>query len=980
VGARGGEPRAAGRADARSPSRSLWDHLALAPSAERAAGGGTRRAYFDAPAGEPASPARTVVAHGVRGEIHTDAAAGALARSLDADAVTVGARSFFAPGAFRPGTPDGDRLIRHELAHVAQAAPGSGGGALGRVAGQSSAAELEADRWEAGDVAPVRERAPAGIAYRRPVAQTTAQRHAEADVVGAAPGMTLAAFDDWSTAQLDWFAGISEASRGHLWRMRDLLNEGDHILTGLGAMKIHDLIAVPAGDVDKLRWYAAGSADTGQTVHITAPTAVVARALDLGAKLHLLETQIGSGIPLRAAMPQTDFEAIADSPVMWPRMGTYLTTFHPQFQVPAEMAGLRRLLTGADPLTFTNLVGRIRNLHRFPIPLLIGQLLVWATRGMRALPPVTLVLQSVEDWLFSFHPADEVLLPNMAADPRFRLLIIEGPASLAAAQAQVLDIAANFGPIRDTIIIGHGESRETGLANNPVPGAPRLAKPDAATYPEERLDLTNANAVGGTPTTRFFDALLRSMDPAQARIVFVGCLVGTNQVPETITDANTGALRPPTPAEITAFYADPQRLALRDWLEQRPASQGMAGFSPGFVSGARAETGIGGMSALTDPGTGRAQVVYPSDAPAFGSADDYIRRGADPIGLARAARELMVSSPPAAIAATSYRVLHPLPSAANPWWAEISNQLAMMLLPAMIARDLARVHALEAIGHHAFMSFFSPAEQTDELAKLAPADAAVLFAAMLAALPPGNPSTPACRLIVRRAEAAIFPARLPAFRGELDATTLTDSTAAPLLAPHAAPRAVLAPMLPVLLPVPVVGAPSRGQLLLAFALASGAPARATPPGPADLQELQFLHGVAAATRSFPAPVTATLLAGFASEESMLRAVGLGPAPIGVVPPGSDPANARFGTASATNVYYVHGRQYVATIASPVANVRSEPNLGSDIVRGLRAGDTVRVIGMVGDWAAVDVTVTYRPGHPGRLGFIHKSLLAPPPTP
>jgi hypothetical protein len=53
--------------------------------------------------------------------IHTDAVAEAHAASSRALAVAAGADVFFARGHYRPGTPDGDRLIAHEIAHVDQA-------------------------------------------------------------------------------------------------------------------------------------------------------------------------------------------------------------------------------------------------------------------------------------------------------------------------------------------------------------------------------------------------------------------------------------------------------------------------------------------------------------------------------------------------------------------------------------------------------------------------------------------------------------------------------------------------------------------------------------------------------------------------------------------------------------------------------------------------------------------------------------------
>ncbi|MGH9674007.1 MAG: DUF4157 domain-containing protein, partial [Bryobacteraceae bacterium] len=52
--------------------------------------------------------------------IHTDATADALARRLDARAFAVGQNIAFRAGEYRPGTPIGDALLAHELAHTVQ--------------------------------------------------------------------------------------------------------------------------------------------------------------------------------------------------------------------------------------------------------------------------------------------------------------------------------------------------------------------------------------------------------------------------------------------------------------------------------------------------------------------------------------------------------------------------------------------------------------------------------------------------------------------------------------------------------------------------------------------------------------------------------------------------------------------------------------------------------------------------------------------
>jgi hypothetical protein len=109
---------------------------------------------------------------GVR--VHTDGSAAGLSDELDARAFTVGGHVAFGRDEYRPGTPAGDALLAHELAHVAQQA----GGPVAE--GATEEVEADADRaaahavgtlWGAGDVAqqlldgsgPVQARAGAGL-------------------------------------------------------------------------------------------------------------------------------------------------------------------------------------------------------------------------------------------------------------------------------------------------------------------------------------------------------------------------------------------------------------------------------------------------------------------------------------------------------------------------------------------------------------------------------------------------------------------------------------------------------------------------------------------------------------------------------------------------------------------------------------------------------------------------------------------------
>ncbi len=95
--------------------------------------------------------------------IHADGTAAASADEIGARAYTVGRDIVFAEGEYRPGTAEGDRLLAHELVHVAQqvAIPGAGatGGLVqrdsgprkakqGDVPGERSAAYLDGEEWQ----------------------------------------------------------------------------------------------------------------------------------------------------------------------------------------------------------------------------------------------------------------------------------------------------------------------------------------------------------------------------------------------------------------------------------------------------------------------------------------------------------------------------------------------------------------------------------------------------------------------------------------------------------------------------------------------------------------------------------------------------------------------------------------------------------------------------------------------------------------
>lgn len=105
---------------------------------------------------------------------------------LHARAVTIGQDVYFQPGQYRPGTPEGDALIAHELAHTRQTrhtadhagvAHAPSDDAEGGSLGSPSRAELEAnaDALAAGVTSHVLA-APPGAALLTPVGETSDQK------------------------------------------------------------------------------------------------------------------------------------------------------------------------------------------------------------------------------------------------------------------------------------------------------------------------------------------------------------------------------------------------------------------------------------------------------------------------------------------------------------------------------------------------------------------------------------------------------------------------------------------------------------------------------------------------------------------------------------------------------------------------------------------------------------------------------------
>jgi hypothetical protein len=76
--------------------------------------------------------------------VHTDSTAAALTRAVSARAFATGTDIFFAPGEYQPGTPAGQQLIAHEVAHTDQQRGAPLSGPL-VVSNPGEALEVQAD-------------------------------------------------------------------------------------------------------------------------------------------------------------------------------------------------------------------------------------------------------------------------------------------------------------------------------------------------------------------------------------------------------------------------------------------------------------------------------------------------------------------------------------------------------------------------------------------------------------------------------------------------------------------------------------------------------------------------------------------------------------------------------------------------------------------------------------------------------------------
>jgi hypothetical protein len=803
------------------------------------------------------------------------------------------------------------------------------------------------------------------------------------------PGINLGSFQDYTEqTQADWFAHrtLTAPDRAFLWEMLLMLHEGAHIRLGIGDVLMSELRGVVAADWPPLKAFCRG-VDPGQhTVRLFRPFPALADRIALGRALIEIEGIITPAEVLEVTVSQSQLARLQAAPPMMALLRDYWTNFEPFLEesfspaVGAQGPEFERVLaflttmlpTGLAPLMplqgASAATRWVRNLHRFPVPMLTRLVAnLGDTTGLREL---TLILHSGHDPSASFqNPSAANLISNLIMNvstvipgfPNNLVLMIEGPTSLADMTARIPGIAAIWGHrdaggvrrINQVLIAGHGSGHSVGMAGA---GPAAVTNGNVGYAAEEQL-----NTVGNLVNTRdLLDALLHNMDPATARILYHGCLVGSRTVP-----AGTPA------AAIPGTLAGDQSLGA--FTETRAAAAAVP-VTPGVtVQAARASIAPGSVNSLYNPITGRLNTTYLADPNAYGTAAQYAPTGLEPEGVLRAAVEVAATVSPV-VAGIMLRARLAMPAQAGSWYDIITRLMVTIVLPPpMMPVD---IHLLNEAANVAEVPFlinwgrFGWINANAYATRLNPQPfAGAVYAGLAGTNPytaPASDSHRRLRIVVDQGQFLLTGAAATLYAGILAIGLFADGfkdnldTTPAVLGGH---EAVL---------MPLIGVPTPVQIRLALAWFLHEPMNAQNPHVRNFLRAQVAI-VPGAPPTFSAAVAAEITSTGRDPRDILLALGFVLAPGGAPAGGGGAApplaNVRI-PLHARNTVFVEPHPYVATVTVPVVNVRNGPGMGHSTFTMRRIGDSLNVTGFTDDWAAVDIN--------GRLGFVSKPLITAPP--
>jgi hypothetical protein len=876
---------------------------------------------------------------GVR--VHDYKEAHDLNKQINAQAFTRGNDVFFNSGKYDLTSVEGERLLAHELAHVIQ---------------------------QEGDSITIRIQMHA-------VAATPVARKTHDDIFGNGPatGMSLTDFKTYTSQQADWFVEptLTTPDRNDLWKLVLKTRLGSPVLSGVGDLSVTELRGVTDAQWIDLNAYCKGADSSEHTVRIV-PSGSLADRIALGSTLKELETII-LPIVLEHTITEIQLKRIQSEVLLVP-LKNYFILFKPHLQETISSASK---LTGGEKsetellldfikapgmAPFVSLSGKVRNLHRFAPDALTQLMANYADFSHKK--PVYLILFSGHDHNAAFIRSKS-LFENLLKDRSKLVLMLEGQGSIQDIIDKVPKFARDYGMpdkgkvnrIAQVMIAGHGSSRSVQLAGT---GTPTVNSQGEVNYGVESLNL-DKNAA---QSVKLLEVLMDNMDPATARMVFAGCLVGSKEIP--VKDS-TG--KPLTAADIAKEVNDPARKSLAAFTRDMAAVRGKPGM---VVEGARASVGLSGSKGLTDA-AGNLHIDYTYDPTAFGTANVYASTGREPEGVMRAAVELAAVDP--VVAANQLRIRQYIPPK-DTWYDPVTLifvKAALDGVPPAGGIDIVKVNQLSHMAAHFFLSYWASRGigHFGADVNVNPTLASTLYPDVTA-LPvmsaPGDLEVQQGRFILELAWCMMTGARENNLISYLDGKA---NLKAEVLEKHLDIDWLnSAKTSSALFSASAAASDGRIRLALAWFNKDG--------GNADVKAFLDSQVDDAGPRPRLKPSVIAQLANPADEDAILRSLGRhtpkAPAKSGgSALPESNADVFPNGKGPALNDVRIEPDVYTATVIPPVfiINVRNLPSMAGKPFHWLKRGEQVNVMGFVHNWAAVDIN--------GRLGFAHRNLLSAPPA-
>jgi hypothetical protein len=887
---------------------------------------------------------------------HEGGAAGEAAGALGAEAFAVGDAVGFS------GAPD-LHTAAHEAAHVVQQRNGvqlKGGIDGGASDPYERQADAAADAVVRGESA---EHLLGGGGASSAAGTPAVQRKTTVNPVTLATedkaavfAKTIPDFHQYIKQQADWFthpdfstAATAAVDRAKVWKVAKLCARGFHVTSAMPTFTVADVAALAAGDAAKLDKYIECFDSSAMTIQLSTAAPTVARALQLGQAL--IDLAIVPGPVMKIVIPEAGFIDIVDTAKV-AELKKYYTTFAPTLETAGEWDHVRKLLDGG--LTkYASLAGWIHDLHTFTEATLDELIINVKDRGRTK--PVTLILFSALDWNAAFQQG--TALEGVVKDKRNLALIVQGPASIAAATSEVERVANEYGQLvwswdpkkswlptakgrlGQVVIAGHGSEHGVEMASDGT-GAWADEANGRVGYAGNDIDRNDSKKNG---TDELFKTVIEHMDPADVNIVFAGCLVNSHEIPAT-TPISSNAKT----AQKNLQAALKKHPNLAEYVRAKMASMG----ATGTVAASNASTQFDSFG--LDGATGKMTIDNKDDPDLGHSKLDYLKTGVEGEGVLRAAIECFAD--PAigpAKTTTEIRTRVAAAAASNEWFTMIVRVGLEVCLPSAGDVSAAKLndvaHRIRPWGEMYWADVSSVEWMSDSTKK---GEETKLYPAMLASDIATNDQI---AVGVNEAWLKFDATKGAAMMTALTASSYPTKTLGPTLV-----RKLVDKHLSTLLPPSA--SPTTGQLRLALTIASQ-DGKGMPKAVRD-----FLRAAAggAKTTTFPAALSISTILDTAGEDQILDDIGLSPtAP--VVSGSTVSVDGNVDTnADGTKDSYVEVTPFEAAVTVSVLNVRAKPN--GAITDTVKKGDVVRVMGMIhrNSWAMID--------HGGNVGYVFTKYL------